>query len=61
MGATEDHDFNTLEGVQLMREHIDEQAGSGPNATNTLMPKSGTQPTVDERKKLSEWLACGAP
>jgi len=25
------------------------------------MPPNGSLPTSDERKKLSEWLACGAP
>jgi len=61
MDAPAGHDFDTLAGIQEMTDHIDEQAGSGPAATNTVMPYSDPSPTLEERKKLSEWLACGAP
>lgn len=53
----------TLSSVTAIRSHkdeIDKQAGSGPNGTNTAMPQ-GDDIGVDERKKLSAWLACGAP
>ena len=39
---------------------IDRTSAAGPNATNTSMPEDGDV-SVDDRKKLGEWLACGAP
>jgi len=54
-------DFDTLDGVHANAQAIDEEAGSGPKRTNTAMPPNGTSPTTEERQKLSEWLACGAP
>lgn len=60
-GAPDDHDFDDIDQIRGLKEHIDQKAGSGPAATNTGMPRSEPRPTVDERKKLSEWLACNAP
>jgi uncharacterized membrane protein len=61
-GAPADHNFDSLEGIQEFADHIDRQAGSGPDATNTIMPLAGfNAPTTEERAKLSQWLACGAP
>ena len=70
-GAPIYHDFDTLEGVRGVINHIDEQSGFGPEAQNTLMPppecpsvKGGSldtncaKPTADERQKLAIWLAC---
>ena len=60
-GAPADHNFDKLADIQLLAAHIDQNAGSGPKATNTDMPRgSGPKPDEAERKKLSEWLACGA-
>lgn len=59
-GAPEDHDFDTLEGILSVREHIDRLAGAGPNATNTIMPPSGKTPSEGQRRLLAEWLACEA-
>ena len=53
--------FGSQAGVKADTSAIDSYAGSGPNSTNTSMPKSGTAPTDAERAQLSEWLACGAP
>ena len=53
--------FGTQDGIKGDTAAIDERAGSGPDGTNTSMPKSGAAPTDAERAKLSEWLACGAP
>jgi hypothetical protein len=39
---------------------VDRQSASGPNATNTVMPE-GSDVSEADRKKLGEWLACGAP
>lgn len=60
-GAPDDHNFDTLDEVQGLREHMDQKAGSGPAATNTDMPRNDPKPTVEERKKFAVWLACGAP
>jgi uncharacterized membrane protein len=60
-GAPSDHNFDTLDEIQGLAEHIDEYAGSGPAATNTGMPTDTPSPSTEERRKLSEWLACGAP
>jgi uncharacterized membrane protein len=57
-GAPSDHNFDSEALILAMREHIDEHAAAGPNATNRLMPPDGDAPTDDERKKLGEWLAC---
>ncbi len=70
-GAPLYHDFETLLGVLKTPEHIDEQAGFGPNAENTFMPpdrcpsikggaltKSCQQPTDAERRQLAEWIVC---
>jgi len=59
--APDGHDFDTLAGIDLVAKHIDEYAAAGPDSTNTKMPLSGVKPTVDERKKLGEWLACDLP
>jgi hypothetical protein len=58
-GATEFHDFDTLLGIKQVGDHVDEYAGSGPKATNELMPEVGAKPTLAERQQLSEWIACG--
>lgn len=60
-GAPDDHNFDSIDEVQGLRDHIDQKTGSGPAATNTDMPRNDPKPTLDERKKLAEWLACGAP
>ena len=61
-GAPEFHDFDTLVGLKQVSDHADEYAGSGPAATNLLMPEeNGTRPipTLAERVQFSEWIACG--
>lgn len=59
--APTDHNFDKLQGIQSAIDHIDQTAAAGPSATNTLMPPPGYKaPTTDERKKLGQWLACGA-
>ncbi|HEX4451035.1 MAG TPA: hypothetical protein VH143_09210 [Kofleriaceae bacterium] len=41
-GAPLFHDFDSLEGVLEVPDHIDEQAGWGPKAQNNFMPGAGT-------------------
>lgn len=60
-GAPSFHDFDTLYGIRAVSDHIDETTASGPAATNTGMPPDTPAPTLDERKQLGEWIACGMP
>ncbi len=60
-GAPAFHDLDTLDGVRMIADHVDETAGSGPAATNESMPPSGTRPSLAERQMLAEWIACQTP
>jgi len=60
-GAPSFHDFDTVQGIRPIGDHIDETTAAGPAATNTGMPEDGNKPTLAEREQLGEWLACGAP
>lgn len=64
-GAPDDANFDTLNGVKAHSAHVDEEAGSGPDATNEGMPEdtdaTNPAPTTAERAMLSEWIACGMP
>lgn len=60
-GATADHDFDRIELIRVFSNHIDEMAAAGPASVNTAMPPSGPTPSEADRRKLGEWLACGAP
>ncbi len=70
-GAPLYHDFETLLGVLKTPEHIDQQTGAGPAATNEFMPPDRCpstiggmidtncmKPTLAERRQLAEWIAC---
>jgi uncharacterized membrane protein len=59
--APNDLNFNTVEEVRAESKDIDEQAGANATITNEEMPPDGEKPSVEDRRKLSEWLACGAP
>jgi uncharacterized membrane protein len=52
--------LDTLPQVQAAKSDIDRSAAAGPNAINTYMPDGSSVPEA-ERRKLGEWLACGAP
>jgi hypothetical protein len=52
--------FDTVEQIRANSGEIDKQAAAGPNAVNTSMPEDGSVSEGD-RRKLGEWLACGAP
>ncbi|MCY1060758.1 cytochrome c [Nannocystis sp. SCPEA4] len=60
-GAPNDHNFESGPLVRLELDHIDKAAAAGPDAINTSMPPSAPMPTEEERRKLGEWVACGAP
>jgi len=52
--------FDTVALVRASSGEIDRAAAAGPNAVNTFMP-DGRSVDEAERRKLGEWLACGAP
>ena len=58
--APVDHNFDSLAGILEEAQHIDMSTASGPGGTNTSMPPSGPAPSIEERRKLGEWLACEA-
>jgi len=60
-GAPEDHNYDSPTGIQAMLEHIEHVAAAGPDAKNESMPPGAPRPSAEERLKLGEWLACGAP
>lgn len=60
-GAPDDHNFETRELVKDMTDHIVGYAGAGPTWANEVMPPEDPQPSLDERRQLAQWLACGAP
>jgi hypothetical protein len=59
-GGPESPTLSTLEQIRSNADEIDRAAASGPDTTNTYMPDGASVATA-ERKKLGEWLACGAP
>jgi uncharacterized membrane protein len=56
-GAPEGYFFDTRDDVVQWQEHIYERSAGA----NDSMPPGPDDPSVDDRKKLAEWLACGAP
>jgi mono/diheme cytochrome c family protein len=52
--------LTSLSAVQAHIGEIDQAAAAGPNATNTTMPE-GASVSTEDRTRLGEWLACGAP
>jgi len=52
--------LDTLAGIRGASSDIDRSAAAGPKAVNTYMPEGGSV-AEEERRKLGEWLACGAP
>ena len=52
--------FDTIAEIRAASSDIDRAAAAGPKAVNTYMP-DGSSVDEAERRKLGEWLACGAP
>jgi len=52
--------FDTAAQIRANAAEIDKNAAAGPDAINTVMPEGGSVSEAD-RRKLGEWLACGAP
>ncbi len=59
-GGPEGPTLASIEQIRAAKGDIDRSAAAGPNAVNTFMPEGGSVPEA-ERRKLGEWLACGAP
>ena len=59
-GGPETPTLSTIEQIKANIDVIDRSAAAGPNAVNTYMP-DGSSVDEAERRKLGEWLACGAP
>jgi mono/diheme cytochrome c family protein len=59
-GGPESPKFDTVEQIRASASDIDRSAAAGPNTVNTYMP-DGSSVDEAERRKLGEWLACGAP
>ena len=60
-GAPVDHNYDSVADVRRWATDIDVHAAAGPSATNTEMPPALPRPSQDDRLKLGQWLACGAP
>lgn len=60
-GAPLFHDFDTLAGVMNVPDHIDEQAGWGPDAKNSFMPGAGTNDRCPSTKGGPLDMACIKP
>jgi mono/diheme cytochrome c family protein len=58
--GSESPKLTSVEAIRRASAEIDLEAASGPSATNTAMPQGRSVSDAD-RKKLGEWLACGAP
>jgi uncharacterized membrane protein len=53
--------YDDVTAIRANAKQIDEQAASGPDSTNEIMPDDGAAVAKAEREKLGQWLACGAP
>ncbi len=56
-GAPGRYDFGTLDDIRNHRSRIFSRAA----ADNTTMPPGPDDPPSEERERLADWLACGAP
>lgn len=56
-GAPSGYDFATVDEIRRYRGRIFSRAAAG----NTTMPPGPDDPPIEERRRLADWLACGAP
>lgn len=56
-GAPGEFIFDTVDQIQRHRARIFVRSAAGNNS----MPPGPDDPSIEERNKLAEWLACGAP
>ncbi|QSQ21515.1 c-type cytochrome [Pyxidicoccus parkwayensis] len=61
-GAPVGFDWDRIESVRLHAKQMNEEAGANADGSvNRDMPLNDPRPSDDQRRQLSEWLACGAP
>ncbi len=60
-GAPANRTWDTVADIRIHAERIDSVAAGGPTQVSTIMPPTAPMPSEADRKKLGEWLACGAP
>lgn len=64
-GAPDDHNFDSVAAIRGQADHIAGAAAvpidDGSTDPEYSMPPGQKQPTEAERRKLAEWLGCGAP
>lgn len=56
-GAPGSYDFGTVSDIRNYRTRIFSRAA----ADNATMPLGPEDPSSEERERLADWLACGAP
>ena len=56
-GAPGESIFDTVGQIQRQRDRIFARSAAG----NDSMPPGPEDPSPEDREKLAEWLACGAP
>lgn len=59
-GGPESPKLDSIAQIRAASADVDRSAAAGPNAVNTFMPE-GSSVDESDRRKLGEWLACGAP
>jgi hypothetical protein len=60
-GAPLRYDWDDIDRVRDHRDEMDLMAAASEHVVNHAMPPSDPRPPTSERRKLGEWLACGAP
>jgi uncharacterized membrane protein len=61
-GAPVGFDWDRIESVREHAKQMNEEAGANADGSvNRDMPLNDPRPSDDQRRQLSEWLACGAP
>lgn len=60
-GAPDGYNWDDVNSVRAHQSQIDLMAAASVEVVNHEMPPSDPRPPTSERRKLGEWLACGAP
>jgi len=60
-GAPLGYNWDDLESVRTHATEMDLMAAASSTVVNTTMPLNPPNPPTSERRRLGEWLACGAP
>lgn len=60
-GAPLGYNWDDIDSVREHITEIDLMAAASSSVVNTTMPLNPPDPPTSERRRLGEWLACGAP